>query len=123
MNVPRLSKFALAAGTVTLSVVIVLLMPILIPAIAIGEAWEVRRLARLRCQNCHNRIGLEEIRRAKREGIAKAWAAIGDGPAIWRRRRIVAVWQVICPTCRHAYAYGPDTTRGLVSTGSGHPQI
>jgi hypothetical protein len=120
MNVPRLnsyvSKIAFAATAVVLPVALVLLLPILIPAIAISEAWETRRLARSRCVTCHNRIGLAEIRRAKRDGIAKAWAAVGTTPAIWHRRRIVVVWQVICPTCGHAYVYGPDKALGLAST-------
>ena len=110
----RIGKIALAAGAVALSVAMILLLPLLIPAIAIGEAWEVRRLARTRCVTCGHRIGLEEIRRAKRDGIAKAWAAIGEVPAIWRWRRIVVVWQVICPTCRQPYVYGPDRALGLV---------
>ena len=115
----QLGKIALAATAIVLPVAMVLLLPVLIPVIAIGEAWEMRRLARTRCVNCHHRIGMEEIRRAKRDGIAKAWAAVGTTPAIWRRPRIVAVWQVICPVCRQAHVYGPDRNLGLVPAARG----
>src|SRR5262245_14005849 len=113
----QVGKIALAAGALVVPVAMILLLPVLIPAIAIAEAWEVRRLARARCVTCGHRIGLAEIRRAKRDGIAKAWAAVGDVPAVWRRRRVIAVWQVNCRTCGHGYTYGPDRTHGLVSAG------
>jgi len=113
----QVGKIALAAGAVVTPIVMLLLLPVLIPAIAIAEAWEVRRLARVRCVTCGHRIGLAEIRRAKRDGIAKAWAPVGDVPAIRRRRRVVVVWQVNCPTCGHGYTYGPDRMHGLVSAG------
>jgi hypothetical protein len=115
----HIGKMALAVAVAAMSVAIILLLPILIPALAISEAWEARRLARTRCVNCHNPIGLEEIRRAKREGIAKAWAGVGTTSTVWRPRRIVAVWQVTCPACGQTYTYGPDRALSLVPRETG----
>ena len=115
----QLGKIALVATALVLPVAIVLLLPVLIPAIALSEAWEARRLSRTRCVTCRNPIGLAEIERAKREGIAKAWSGKSGMPTRWRPRRVVAVWQVICPTCGQTYTYGPDRAPGLVPTEIG----
>jgi hypothetical protein len=117
----RIGKIAFDAGAVLLLAMGVFLLPILLPAIAVSEAWEIRKLARTRCVRCGNRIGITEIRRAKQDGIAQAWAAIGGVPSLWRRRRVVAVWNVTCPTCGHEYTYRSDADRrhGLVSKEPG----
>lgn len=114
----RIGRIAFDAGAMLLFAAGVLLLPVLLPAIAVSEAWEMRKLARTRCTRCGNRIGITEIRRARQDGIAQAWAAIGAVPALWRRRRVVAVWNVICPTCGHEYTYSFHARRqGLMSKG------
>lgn len=108
---------------VALMAVMVLLLPILLPAAAVSEAWNQRGLARTRCKSCGHTIGLEAIRRAEQEARARGAATISAALAALKRPRIVVMREVTCPTCGHQYIYGADTAsrRVLVSKGSPQP--
>ncbi len=106
--------FMVAGGMVAL----VLLLPIIIPVVAISEALEERRLARFKCMTCGQPIGREEIRRAKRDAVVLGRPS--GGPLDHIKRRIVTVWEVVCRTCGHRYTYRPSQPRAtLVSGGIG----
>jgi predicted RNA-binding Zn-ribbon protein involved in translation (DUF1610 family) len=85
---------------------LVLLLPIILPVVAISDVLEERRLARFKCLTCGEPLGREEIRRAKREAVieGRPWG----GPMDNIRRRVVSIWQMICPTCGHRYTYRPS---------------
>ena len=97
--------------------VIVVLLPALLPIALACDAWEMRKLARTKCPNCGRTIGMAEIRRAKREAVASARAAIDKILAQGGIPRVVAVWKVVCPGCAREFSYRTDAPqRGLVST-------
>lgn len=107
----RLGKIAFGLAIAALLAAIILLLPILLPAVAVSEAWTVRKLARTKCVNCGEPIGLAEIQRAQREAVAKGQGIVNTVLASGRRPRIVVVWDVTCPTCGHRYAYRPGAAQ------------
>jgi hypothetical protein len=85
--------------------VLVLLLPVLLPAALAHDVWSMRRLARTRCVGCGTPIGLEELRRARDEASARAGAIAASMWAGGVIRRVVVDWEVKCRSCGQAYRY------------------
>jgi hypothetical protein len=95
--------FGLGVALTVGGAALLLLLPLVLVAATASIARDERRLAGTLCRTCGRPIGFEEIRRAKEEGLRKAWA--GYDPASGMRRRIAPVWDVVCRTCGQRYTY------------------
>jgi hypothetical protein len=67
----HLRMIALGVLVAALLPAVILLLPILLPALVAADAWETRRLARTRCAACGATVGRAEIQRAKLEARAR----------------------------------------------------
>lgn len=88
------------------------MMPVLLPLAGWSIARSERKLARTPCVACGQPIGADEINRAKAEALRAAWA--GHDPLSGIRRRIVAVWHVVCPTCGQRYTYKSSQSQDVL---------
>jgi hypothetical protein len=99
---------------VIFSVLLVVLLPIIAPALVVTNALEIRRLARTRCQACGVAIGLAEVRRAKEEAGARNAATIADMIRRGFRSRVATNWTIVCRGCGQGYIYAVNR-QGLVA--------
>ena len=106
---PIIRKTLITISLVVGIPLLILLLPVILPYIAITERIRLQRLVRRPCDECGTPFGRDEIERARHECGERNRKIRSEIMARGGRPRIVSIWHIRCPNCDAKYTYAPST--------------